>query len=276
MSPAFAGEAGNMLDDLAFGISSLGFAFLVVTVVGIFVAIGYRVERQRGPATPAGAGQDGAFSSVQGAIFATMALLLGFTFTITSTHYDERRILLRNEGNAIGTAALRADYLPKHDVGTFRSLLLEYARTRIDCYESAIGTPEYNRAEQRNARLANDLWTLNARAGRADPHNVELSLLTQSLNESIDTAGAMEVALRTHIPISILGLMLLLMLGAAFATGLGFARDKAMDIPLTVAFLVLVSALVFTIDDLDRPQTGIVRIDVSPIRMAIDAMPGSR
>ena len=50
--------------------------------------------------------------SVQASIVGMLALLLGFTFSMSLQRYDDRSKAVVAEANAIGTAALRAASLP--------------------------------------------------------------------------------------------------------------------------------------------------------------------
>ena len=46
---------------------------------------------------------------VEGAVFALLGLLLAFTFAGAASRFDDRRKLIVEESNAIGTAYLRLD-----------------------------------------------------------------------------------------------------------------------------------------------------------------------
>ncbi|WP_334397930.1 hypothetical protein [Bradyrhizobium sp. AZCC 2289] len=52
------------------------------------------------------------FNTVQAATFTLLALIIGFTFSMAVSRYDQRKTLEEAEANAIGTEYLRADLLP--------------------------------------------------------------------------------------------------------------------------------------------------------------------
>ena len=60
-------------------------------------------------------------STIQAAVFALLGLLLGFTFANGISHLDQRRLLLVQESNAIGTAYLR-DLMPANQQQVMRQL----------------------------------------------------------------------------------------------------------------------------------------------------------
>ena len=61
-----------------------------------------------------------------------LALMIGFTFAMALTRFDERRAALLDEANSIGTAALRARLLPApHDAESLK-LLRDYVQIRLE------------------------------------------------------------------------------------------------------------------------------------------------
>ena len=86
------------------------FVVLIVLLMAADEA-GFRVgRRKQDTATELARSQ---FSHVQGALFGLFALLLGFTFAMALTRFDERTDMVVHESNAIGTAALGAAVLPE-------------------------------------------------------------------------------------------------------------------------------------------------------------------
>jgi hypothetical protein len=71
-------------------------------------------------------------STIQAAVFALLGLLLGFTFANGISHLDQRRVLIVQESNAIGTAYLRLDLLPANQQQEMRQLFRQYLDTRLD------------------------------------------------------------------------------------------------------------------------------------------------
>jgi hypothetical protein len=50
--------------------------------------------------------------ALQGAVLGLLPLLLGFTFAMAVQRFETRKSLVLEESNAIGTASLRAQFLP--------------------------------------------------------------------------------------------------------------------------------------------------------------------
>jgi hypothetical protein len=102
------------------------------------------------------------FKIIQGATLTLLALLLGFSFSMAITCYDQRKDYEEAEANEIGTEYLRPDLLPADDAAKVRDLLKNYLAQRILFYRTR--NPEELRAI--NERTAN-LQTVLSSAVRA-------------------------------------------------------------------------------------------------------------
>ena len=86
-----------------------------------------------------------------------LALIIGFSFSMATNRYDQRKNFEEAEANAIGTEILRADLLPTADAATVRKLLGDYLDQRILFY---LNKDDAVRAQigQRTSQLQADLW----------------------------------------------------------------------------------------------------------------------
>src|SRR5271166_4135149 len=65
-------------------------------------------------------------TSTQAATLGMFAILIGFSFSMANTLFEQRRALVLDEANAIGTTDLRAQMLPQPFAEAARRLLREY------------------------------------------------------------------------------------------------------------------------------------------------------
>jgi hypothetical protein len=87
--------------------SSILYAGAMFLGMVLLLELGWRLGRQhRGRSEESSRAGLGA---VEGAVFALMGLLIAFTFSGAASRFDERRQLIVEESNAIGTAWLRLD-----------------------------------------------------------------------------------------------------------------------------------------------------------------------
>jgi hypothetical protein len=92
-------------------------------------------------------------------LFVLLGLLLGFTVAIVLPRFDERRQLVIDEANAIGTTALRAETLPEPQRVRTLELLREYVVVRRDfATETLLDQAALDRETQRTKALQGQLW----------------------------------------------------------------------------------------------------------------------
>src|SRR4029078_12055312 len=74
------------------------------------------------------------FSIVEGATLTLLGLIIGFSFSMAVSRYDQRKAYEEEEANAIGTEFSRVDLLPAADGAKVRALLIRYADQRTLFY----------------------------------------------------------------------------------------------------------------------------------------------
>ena len=138
------------------------------------------------------------FGVVQAAILTVLGLLIGFTFSMAVTRYDQRKNYEEAEANAIGTEYVRADLLPATEAGKIRDLLRNYLDERISFYK----TRDERQLEQINASTAQlqaELWsTIQARAS-AQPTPI-VALAVSGMNDVLNSQGYTQAAWWNRIP----------------------------------------------------------------------------
>ncbi len=198
---------------------------------------------------------------LQGSLLGTVALLLGFTFALASERYDTRRILLAQEANAIGTTYLRSTFLPRDAGSEVRRLLRDYLGKRLELLKAHGDAERVALAIERVDDLQIALWLRVRDAVVREPQNELNARLVESLNETIDLEGLQRAARAARVPRSVLVLVLVSTLLTAGALGYGFGIARRRVIVGIMTFCALVSTVVFTILDFDRPDRGLIRVN---------------
>jgi hypothetical protein len=231
-------------------------------------ALGFALRRTLGvvPGEP----YPKALEVAQGMIVSLAALILAFAFSFASTRFEGRRVLVVQESNNIGTTYLRASYLPAGSADRFREILRDYTRTRIATFtkDSAVN----NATERKSAALQRALWSIAAGAARADPRNVQLGLLTQTLNETIDVSAAQSAALRGRMPAAVLRLVLIVTLASTTLLGVRLTGVGRPQILVALISGLVVATVVGEIVDLDYAFSGLVQIDLTPLQKQLQSM----
>jgi hypothetical protein len=243
-------------------------ALFPLSIVALALGYAYAVRYGKGQNEKS----EWAFGLGQAAVFALIALVLGFSFSLAAQRFEARRALVVDEADAIYTAYLRAGFLPAARTVRFRRVLIEYASTRLKTYAAVSDVSAERRSIANGESLQAQLWAMAAGAARRDPRSPFYVDLTRSVIEMTDLSEEQEAALKNHVPGPVTGIVLLSTIVGAVLLGLTFGRAKAPNALLSAIFCLLFAATVFTIFDLDHPQGGFTSVDVSPLQSALDDM----
>ena len=242
------------------------FIFLLVlstaSFLGMMVSfeIGRRLGLARIKKDPSGLASG--VSASEGAIFALLGLLIAFTFTGAASRFEERRHLLVEEANNIGTAYLRIDLLAPEDQPAMRELFKRYTDQRLKIYRE-FRDPAANKlnADTINS-LQLEIWRKAVVAGRNSSAHVDATkLLLPALNAMIDITTTRTVATRNHPPNMIYFLLFGLSLMAAVLIGYGTSTNSDRVWLHKIAFALVITLTSYSIIDLDYPRLGLIRID---------------
>jgi small nuclear ribonucleoprotein (snRNP)-like protein len=187
---------------------------------------------------------------------------LAFTFSGTLSRFENRTNLVLKEANAIGTAYLRLDLLPKSDRDKLRPLYKEYVQSRIDFFENYENRQLSNAKFQQGLKLQGQIWEI-ANASVLETKNPGIiTLVLGSTNEVIDVANERLQATRNRPPAIVYVLLFTLSLASAFLVGQSMSANQRRPISYMVMFCVTISTITFIILDLEYPRLGLIKIDI--------------
>ncbi len=235
---------------------SLAFAVALFGVLLGFLELGCRLGASRDPS----ASSRGAVA-VEGALFALMGLLIAFTFSAAQSRLDQRRTLVIDEANAIGTAYLRLDLLPAAAQPGLRDAFRAYTDSRIAYYKkfSKMRAAAAERAQ--TAVLARQIWRDATDAVKASPDPRVPSLVIPSLNEMIDLEATRVAFRHIHAPVAIFVLLIVLAFSCALFAGVGMGRREIHSQLYRMAFAVMLTITVLVIVDIEFPRVGFININ---------------
>jgi hypothetical protein len=210
--------------------------------------------------------------AVQAAAFTLMALLLGFSFSMALSRYDDRRGVTLREANSIGTTALRTDLLDAKTRDAIRVELRSYVAARIAFAAASANEQARNRAGTMSNGLQMAMWHQATAAARRDPRSTTIPLFIEALNDTIDLSSEQDAALRFHIPGLVLGVLVLISATAAVLMGFGFGRKNYRGQASTITFAVMLALALGIIIDLDRPQRGFIRVSLEPLQAVAQSL----
>jgi len=201
-------------------------------------------------------------SAMEGAVFALLGLLLAFTFFGAASRFDDRRKLIVDETNAIGTAYLRIDLLPASVQPELRDAFRRYVDQRLAIYRVLPDIAASHIAFERANEMQQQIWA-KAVVGSAAPggHPDAAKLLLPALNEMIDITTTRAMAGQMHPPPVMFGLLFVLMLLSALLAGYAMAAAKTRNWLFRVAFAFTLAGSAYVILDFEYPRFGLIRVD---------------
>jgi len=217
----------------------------------------YRWRQKRRPDDAEASAED-AQSHVVGPMFGLLAFILAFTFSIALDRYDNRRRLVAEEANAIGTTYLRASLFDEPYRSQLQSALREYAHTRIAT--SGVWDVRMDERLAHTRALKDRLWALTREALLPIRETEQASYFVETMNQTLDVGTLRELAARNHIPTRILDVMLLYLLIASGMLGYVLQGKRGGRRQVSTVLLILFVIVITMILDLDRPQSGSIRV----------------
>lgn len=227
---------------------------LIVSVeIGYWIGLKAKVEMTEQMKTQ--------ISTIQTAILTIFTFLLGFTFAMALSRFDNRKQMVVKESNAIGTAVLRSKLLPENQRAKMIELFKEYVNVEFSITSRAnVSVKERKEQSQESKRLQTLMWEEAFTATQDNPLSIPAGLFATSINQLIDIKTERDIAISNHVPeIVLLGLLLF----AALAIGiLGYGNGLAATharYPAIILCIVITISFILIID-LDRPNRGLTRV----------------
>ena len=123
----------------------------------VFTEAGRRIGAARIARDPDGMAKG--VGAAEGAVFGLLGLIIAFTFSGAGSRFEDRRHLITEEANAIGTAYLRIDLLPGEAQPALRELFRRYVDVRSTVYRN-VGDETHTSAKLAETEaLQRDIWT---------------------------------------------------------------------------------------------------------------------
>jgi hypothetical protein len=188
-----------------------------------------------------------------------LALLIAFSFSMAASRYDLRRNMVLEEANAIGSTANFTLMLPAQVQQPILSLLHDYAAVRI-----AIGVPfdpsKMQRDTARSLELQTRLWQQSIAVIAANPQSAPAGRFIASLNEMNNVHEKRLTALRNHVPVVVMVMLVAMAMVALGFTGYNAGVVGARRRLPSLIMSVTVALLLMLIVDLDRPYRGLIQV----------------
>jgi hypothetical protein len=195
------------------------------------------------------------FNVVQGATLTLLGLIIGFSFAMAVSRYDQRKNNEEAEANAIGTEYLRCDLLPDAERSQVKQLLKKFVDQRVVFYETR-DAARLEQVKQAAAQIGSEMWSAVTRGAEKRP-TPATTLVISGLNDVLNAQGYTEAAWLNRIPVAAWSLMATLAIFGCLLVGNGAHSPGGL---LSLVLPLALSIAFFLIADLDSPRGGLIRV----------------
>jgi len=235
-----------------------GISIFLFALILLFYIIGSRVGKWQKKVNPEGKSEG--VGPLEGALLGLLSLMLSFTFSSANSRYESRNALIADEANEISTAVSRSDLYPDSIRILYQKDLKNYVDARIRYYEAANDEKKVQGALKESKKIIHDVWQRTADLSRPTTSSMPHSLMIATVNKLSDLISAREVARIKRVPDLIIWLLISLSLLGSFI--IGYARkERKKDWIIIGIYTIMNVATIFTILDLDRPFSGVIKTD---------------
>ncbi|MGC1870858.1 MAG: hypothetical protein WA700_07865 [Acidobacteriaceae bacterium] len=197
------------------------------------------------------------FNIILTATLTLLSLILGFSFSMANTRYDQRKGYEEAEANAISAEYERAELLPSADAAEVEGLLRKYLQLRVLFYETG-DRQHLPQIDSETFQIQNELWATVKKVA-ATQTTATAILVVSGMNDVINSQGRAQGSWWNRIPTSAWVLMTIIAICANLLLGFGGHHVRARP----MIFLVLpfvISTAFYLIAEIDSPRNGVIHV----------------
>ena len=211
------------------------------------------------------------WSRFNDASLALLGLLLAFSFGMSISRHEDRRLMVIHDSNAIGDFYTCASLLKEPVRSQLQGVIRDYTELRMraardrDFYRTEFETvsKQFQQMQDRMTELV----------GEALREGTPIAVpLTNTLNQLISAHAERIGATENRLPASIALLLFVSALLATLLVGREQGYESKAEVPATLSFVLLVSLAVYVTLDLNQPQRGWVTVSQAPIERLLSSM----
>ena len=214
----------------------------------------------------------GVRTGLKSSILGLVALILGFTYSMTSGRFDDRQRLVLDEANSIGTCYLRAGLLSQANAQAIRDTLRRYTDVRIRLFDEGLDPAAYRRNSAEMDAQLDALWRSVEASARSEPDLTRNSQIVPAANAVIDLSSTRAWSVRNHVPPPVILLLGACIVASGVLTGHSLGQVKRPSNYLWAVQNLLFALVLYVVLDFDRPRRGLIRVDEQPLIEQRDGM----
>ena len=232
---------------------------LVAILVPVWLGQRYGIyARKRSAELP-----EGPIGSAVGATLGLLAFMLAFAFQMVGNRFDKRRELLVQEVTDIRVAYLNAGLVPDPVRTNARKAIVEYVDMRVDLVRDVSKLPDI---KQRSERVLDSLWSYCEMLNAQDRSSEAYSLFTSSVSQIVSLFNErITVTFQTRLSGTIFWVLGFVAFLSMLVLGFQFGISGKVSLSIILLLAVSFAAVLWLVIALDRPETGLVRLNQAPM-----------
>ncbi len=240
----------SILNDLDTSYIALILFILMLTAVWIGYKIGLKKTKT-----------DNKNAEISSSLLGLLALILGFTFAMAGSRYENRKNNLIDEANCIGTAVLRSDIYPDSLKKEFQKDFNAYLKARMEYYLLGNEDKKLNISLKKSAAASQNLWNRAVIYAKDKDYFIQSNMMLPALNQMFDSASKSNMVLNSKVPETIVYLLFAFSIIISFFIGYNSGLEKKINTKFITGFCFLICVVIFITLDLDRPRRGFIKLD---------------
>jgi hypothetical protein len=239
----------------------MGMVNSILIAVGLFAGIWAALEFGRWLGRRHTAEPAAGIGAAESVVFAVLGLLVAFTFSSAASRFDERRRLIVEQSNAIGTAWLRVDLLPADDQTAIRQDIRAWLDAMLERSGDLPDEAQLNIRAAKLSAIQGQLWSRVIASVQRDGRSQTAILVLPPFNEWFDLTTTRLEMRQMGLPALVMPTLIFLSFAGAVLIGHDMAANKTRNWLHTLVFASSVTILLYVIMDLSSPRQGLIRID---------------
>ncbi len=211
------------------------------------------------------------WSKFDDASLALLGLLLAFTFGMSISRHDDRRLMVIRDSNAIGDFYTCATLLNEPVRSKLQEVIRNYTVLRLKSAREQQMDPEsFDELLRQFQQMQGEMTAL---VGEALHAGTPIAVpLTATLNNLISVHADRVGAIENHLPASTVLLLFISSVVATTLVGREQGFEDRTEIVATLGFVLLVALAVYVTLDLNQPTRGLVTVSQAPIERVLSTM----
>jgi len=242
---------------------------MIAAVLAAAMVAGWAAGWWRGRRRPEAA-KEAPVSKFNDASMAILGLLLAFTFSMSLSKHDQRRLMVVTDSNSIGDFYTCASLVQEPVRQKLQDVIRTYVEHRLALAKERIDEPQSQKILAQLQQLQNRMQALVSEA-IADGTPVVVPLVN-TLNEVTSSHAARLAAVRDRLPPSIVMLLFLSAIISMVLMGAQQGASREYHFGATLGFVALVSLVVYVTLDLNQPQRGLITVSQEPMQRLLAGM----